>query len=110
MECVCGEKAKSAKIEYKLFGIVIGKYPGYICSKCKEEWFDEEIVEKIENKVKQMGLFGLAKQQKVSIAGNSLIIRIPKSLAKFTGIKEGSLVRIEPEAKERIGIEKISEK
>jgi hypothetical protein len=110
MECVCGGKARPAKIEYKLFGIAIGKYPGYVCSKCKEEWFNEEIVEKIENKVKEMGLFGLAKQQKVSIAGNSLIVRIPKPLAKFVGIKEGSLVRIEPEGKERIGIEKISEK
>lgn len=108
MECICGGKAKPEKIEYKLFGIVIGRYPGYRCSKCDEEWFDEEVVEKIENKVKEMGLFGLAKQQKVSIAGNSLIIRIPKSLARFAGLKQGSLVRIEPEGKERIGVEKIS--
>jgi hypothetical protein len=31
------------------------KYPGYVCSKCKEEWFDEEVVDKIEKKVKKIG-------------------------------------------------------
>jgi len=110
MKCVCGNEATPIKIEYKLYGIVIGKYPGYKCSKCHEEWFDEETVKKIENKVKKLGLFGLEKTMRVSIAGNSLIIRIPRQLAKFTGISVGSIVRLEPERKEKIAVKVISKK
>ena len=110
MECVCGNKANTSKIEVKIYGIPIGKYQGYKCSKCGEEWFSEETVEKIEKRTKDLGLFGLMKEEKVSIAGNSLIIRIPKQLARFSGIKEGTLIRIEPEGKEKLAVEVISKK
>ncbi|MBI1971682.1 MAG: AbrB/MazE/SpoVT family DNA-binding domain-containing protein [Candidatus Aenigmarchaeota archaeon] len=105
MKCVCGGEAERVKLEVKPYGVSIGYYPGYRCNKCGEEWFDEKTAEDIEQKAKKLGLFGLETKGKVGVAGNSLVVRVPKHVAKFLGLKKGSIVRVEPEGKDKIIVE-----
>ncbi len=105
MDCMCGQKAKRANIEFRLYGLAIGKYPGFKCTSCGEEWFDEGTVSEIEAKTRKLGLFGLEKEEKIAVAGNSLMVRIPKPIAEFMKIKKGSLVRVEPHGREKLVVE-----
>jgi len=47
----------------------------------------------------------LTKQVQVTKSGNSLVIRIPPELVKFTGLNYKDLVRIYPVEKNRLEIE-----
>jgi YgiT-type zinc finger domain-containing protein len=58
MECTCGNVAENTEIKIKVFDIVIGKYPGYKCSECGEEWIDDEIAGRIERDTKELKWFG----------------------------------------------------
>ena len=75
-----------------------------VCTKCGEQFFDSETVGKIQIKSKEKGLFGLSKKVKVGKVGDSLMVRIPKEIAKFVKLQEGSEVNISPE-KDKIIIE-----
>ncbi len=101
MRCTCGKEAKEGKIRVKVYGIDIGEFEGYRCE-CGEEWFDEETVGEIEKRTKEIGIFGLALKENVSVSDDSLIIRIPKNLADFLNIKKGSKVYLKPEGKDKI--------
>ena len=105
VKCVCGSEAQRVKLEVKPYGVSIGSYQGYKCEKCGEEWFEEKTAEEIEIKAKKLGLFGLEAKSKVGVAGNSLVVRVPKHMAKFLGIKKGSLVKVEPDGKDRLIVE-----
>ena len=76
----------------------MGEFEGYRCE-CGEEWFDEATVDEIEKRTMELGIFGLAIKENVSVSGNSLIIRVPKKLAEFLKIEKGSRVYIKPEGK-----------
>jgi YgiT-type zinc finger domain-containing protein len=109
MTCPICEKGilKRRKVEYKVFGITLGNFPAQVCTSCQEEWFDEATSKKIQELEKEKGLFGLSKKSKISYSGNSLIVRIPESVAKFTGIKKEDEIIIHPEGKKRITVELI---
>lgn len=70
-----------------------------MCEKCGEVFFDEITAGKIQEKSKQLGLFGLAKKVKVAELGNSLAIRIPKEIASFLNLKKGKEVLLSPKTK-----------
>ena len=112
MKCpICNKgELRKGKTEYSELGIYFGGYPADICTHCGEAWFDEETSKKIEEKSKRLGLFGLAKRTLVGISGNSLAIRIPKKIAKFTHLKKGEAVLVKPYGKEKIEVEIISKK
>src|SRR3989344_5789103 len=101
MNCTCGGEAQRDRLEVKPYGISIGSFSAYRCTKCGEEWFDEKTAEKIERRAKKLGLFGLEANGKVGVAGNSLVVRVPKYMAKFLNLKKGSLVKVEPEGKDK---------
>ncbi len=92
-------------VNYEYLGEHIGRYEAEVCGKCGEVVFDEEISEKIERKVKGMGLYGLGANTKVGIAGSSLVIRITKKLAEFLKLEKGEDVHVYPESKKRLVIE-----
>ncbi len=99
-KCIsCNGKLKNKIIEHKIYGVSLGKFPALVCDSCGEQWFSEETSRKIEEKEKELGLFGLSIETKVSYSGNSLIIRIPKELAKFMNIKKESKIHLAPEDK-----------
>ncbi len=99
MKCPICEKGilKKGKIKEYMYGIYLGEFPAEICTKCNESFTDEETTRKIEEIAKKKGLFGLGKKTKITKTGNSLAIRIPKSIADFLKLKEGEETFIRPE-------------
>ena len=105
-KCVlCNGRLKKKIVEYTVYGKNLGSFPAKVCEKCGEQWFDEATAIKIEEAEKKEGLFGLCKQSKISYGGNSLIIRVPKEIAKFLNLKKESPVVIYPENKHKISID-----
>lgn len=85
----------------------LGIFPTQVCDACGEQWFDEKTSQKIQELEKKNGLFGLSKKSKVSYSGNSLIVRIPESVAKFMKIKKEDEIIIHPEGKNKIAVELV---
>ena len=100
----CGGKVIKKHVEFSMCGVLLGSFSAEVCTKCGEEVFDEKTSEGIEKIAKRNGLWGLAKKIKIVKIGNSLVIRIPKTISDFLGIKEGKEALIRPE-KNKIIIE-----
>jgi|SRR3989338_5434576 len=98
MKCAfCKGELKEETIEHKEFGISLGKFQAKVCQKCGEPFYEESIVDKIQDKAKKFGLFGLVNRVRAAKVGNSIIIRIPKKTADFVNLKPGTEVIIHPE-------------
>ncbi len=100
MKCIICDKGtlEEKMIDYKEFGVSLGRFKGSSCNNCGEIFFDSETARKIQAKSKEMGLFGLSKRTKVAKVGNSLAIRIPKEIAEFVKLKKEKEVRIFPKS------------
>ena len=96
---------KKGKVEEEMFGISLGKYDAEICDKCGESFFDQDAVQKMEAKAKELGIWGLAKNMKVVKSGNSLSVRIPAKIARFLNLKEGENVLLYPDGENKIVVE-----
>ena len=106
MKCVlCGGKTSKKTIPYKELDVLFGEFPADVCDNCGEQYFDEKTVDKIQQKSKQLGLFGLAKKAKVAEVGNSIAIRIPKNIAQFLKLEKGKEVVLLPKSKHDLHIE-----
>ncbi|MBU3907130.1 MAG: AbrB/MazE/SpoVT family DNA-binding domain-containing protein [Nanoarchaeota archaeon] len=104
-KCVlCKGSLKKKSVDYKLYGKSVGRFDALVCGNCGEQWFDGETSKKIEEAEQKAGLFGLSKETKISYSGNSLIIRIPKELAKFMGIKKETRVILYPENQDKLSV------
>ena len=101
---LCNGNIRRKLVDYKIYGKSIGKFEALVCESCGEEWFSEEEAKNIEKAEKDAGLFGLSKETKISYSGNSLIIRIPKELARFMNLKKETRIVIYPEDKDKISI------
>lgn len=88
-----------------IFGIDFGIRECEICTKCGSEYLNDKTLEEIEREVKKRKLFGLEKEAQITKSGNSLVIRIPQEIVKFTGINYKDLVRIYPSGKNKIEVE-----
>ena len=106
----CGGRIIRKKIDYSYLGEHIGKFEADVCVKCTETVFSGEVFDKIEEIVKQRGLYGLAAKAKVNKLGNSVAITINKKIADFVNLKKGEEVRVYPEDKNRIVIETLRSK
>jgi antitoxin component of MazEF toxin-antitoxin module len=42
------------------------------------------------------------------VAGNSLIVRIPRSIARFIGLKKGETVSVHPQGRDKLLMEEPS--
>ena len=90
MKCViCEGKTTKKSVDYEEFGISLGRFDADVCKKCGEAYFDEKTAGTIQQKSKQLGLFGLSRKTKIAEVGNSIAIRIPKDIATFLGLKKG---------------------
>jgi len=106
MKCIlCDGNTKKQTVEHKEFGISLGKFNAKICQKCGEAYYNSKTAQKIQNRSKELGLFGLSKKTNVAKVGNSYAIRIPKQLADFIGLKKGKEVSISPKGKNSLFIE-----
>lgn len=104
-ECKCKGKLKKSKAEVEFFGIDFGIRECDVCTKCGSEYLDNETLKEIEQEIKKRKLFGLEQIIRVTKSGNSIVVRIPQEIAKFSDIRYRSLVRIFPVEKGRIEIE-----
>ncbi len=101
---LCNKNLKSKLVDYKVYGKSMGKFKTFVCGSCGEQWFDEETSRKIERAEQKAGIFGLSRETKISYSGNSLIIRIPKELAKFMHLKKETKVILYPEDENKLCI------
>ncbi len=106
-KCYICEKGslKKQKVEFLLYNENLGKFEEDVCDNCGEKFFSEGTSAMIDIKAKEMGLWGLEAHTSIGAAGNSLDIRINKNIAKFLGVRKGSLVNIYPENKKKLIIE-----
>ena len=65
----------------------------------------DEVLEEIEKEVKKKKLFALERKITVTKSGNSLVVRIPPEIAKFSKLHYQSILRLVPVTKKRIELE-----
>ena len=104
-KCNCGGTLKKSHTQVEFFGIDFGIKECEVCTKCGSEYLSDEILKEIEQEVKKKKLFGLEKQSQVTKSGNSLVIRIPPEIVKFSEINYKDLIRIYPISKNKIEVE-----
>jgi len=106
MKCLnCGSsKVKKKRVDFKVYGISLGKFEAEVCSKCGEEITNEATFDKIEKVAKERGLWGLEARSKIGIAGDGLVIRVNKKIADFMDLKKGEEITLIPENKNKLNI------
>lgn len=104
MKCPICEKGelKKGKIKETMFGVYLGEFPADICSKCNESFTDSETTRKIEDIAKQKGIWGLGRKTKITKTGNSLAVRIPREIADYLKLKNGTEAYIHPDDKKLV--------
>ena len=102
--CNCGGTLKKGFTQVEFFGIDFGLKECEICTRCGSEYLNDKVLEQIEGEVKKKKLFGLEKQAQVTKSGNSLVIRLPPEIVRFSGIKYKDHVRVYPVAKNKIEV------
>ena len=106
MRCPICEKGSlsNGKMMETMFGVDLGEFPAMMCGNCKESFTDEATTKLIEEAAKKRGVWGLGKTTKITKAGNSMVVRIPKPIAEFLKIKVGQEAFVHPE-KDKLVIE-----
>jgi len=106
-KCYICEKGKleNKTVDFNVYGISVGKFPAKVCPKCNEAFFDEATSEKIDEAVKEKGLWGLEAKTKIGKVGDALDVRFNKRLVEFLNLKKGEEVTIRPETMNKVIIE-----
>lgn len=102
--CSCGGKLKKSTTQVEFFGIDFGLRECEVCTACGSEYLNDTVLQEIEQEVKKKKLFGLEKQAQVTKSGNSLVLRLPPEIVKFTGIHYKDHVKIYPVSKDKIEV------
>ena len=106
---VCGKASLQREVrKSELYGFDLGNYPAEVCPSCGEIFWREGDVQKMEEKAKRLGIWGLERRTKVGVAGNSLIVRVPKVIAKFIGLKKGEVVSLHPLGRNKLLVEETA--
>ncbi len=105
IRCKCGGRLKRSVTEVEFFGIDFGMKEADLCTKCGSEYLTQELMEELEAEVKRRGLFGLERRGRVAKSGNSLVIRIPKEIAKSLKIKRDLPIVIYPSEPRKLVVE-----
>lgn len=101
----CNGGIKEKKVSYILVGVDLGKFQTLVCEKCEKQFYEDNILGKIDEVAKKKGLWGLEHRTKLNVLGNSLAIRLSKNQINFGNLKKGEEVLIYPESKSRYIIE-----
>jgi len=96
---------KKVKEPYSYANIKLGEFEAEKCPKCNETFFTEISSDEIDKRAKELGLWGIGQSGKIGYSGNSLILRIPKKIAKFLKLKKGEEIFIHPEGENRLVVE-----
>ena len=90
------------RVPEEMFGIVLGTYEAEVCDHCGGVFFTARSVDKISERAKELGLWGLASKVKVARSGNSIVVRIPSPLARYLQLRNGQEVIVAPDQKHRL--------
>ncbi len=101
----CSARFRVSVEPYTVFDVHVGDFETWTCTKCGEIFYPEASTRAMEGREAQLGLLGLERSTKVSTSGNALMVRIPKRIQNFTGLRKGTDVVIRPEGRRRIVIE-----
>ena len=101
----CNVRFRVSVEPYSIFDVLLGEYETWTCTKCGEVFYPEASSRAMEEKEKELGLWGLERSTKVSTSGNALMVRIPKRIQNFIGLRKGTEVVVRPEGRRRIVIE-----
>lgn len=109
MKCpVCGKaNLRREKRRAEQDGFDLGVYMAETCPSCGEIFWNQKDVVKMEQRAKQIGIWGLEQRTKVATVGNSLAVRIPKRLADFLRLRQGVEVLIHPLGRDKLVIEEM---
>ena len=100
---VCDEGTlQNGTVKEYLFGVYLGEFPALLCSRCGESFTNQETTRKIEEAAKAKGIWGLGASTKITKAGNSLAVRIPKKIAEHLHWSDGNEAYIHPEGKKLV--------
>ena len=102
-ECKKGE-LKRKTVDYSVLGTYLGKFKALVCTNCNETIFEAESMDAIEKAAKAKHVWGLAAKTRIGTSGNSLDVRLPKTLAEFHELRKGQEVMIEPMDKKRFQV------
>ena len=106
MKCPnCNGKLHEEKATYFYGETKLGDFDAEVCQKCGEIFFTEGASDVIDKKAKELGVWGIGQEGKIGYSGNSIIVRVPKKIAKFLNFKEGKSVYIRPEGKKKLVVE-----
>src|SRR3989338_2743235 len=104
--CPCGGKVEWKKDSIIVEGVECGVLDVEYCSKCGEEYFSEETMEIVEQKLKENGLWGVQrKEATLWRSGSSVLLRIPKDITQQLNLKPDEKVSIYREGKRRLVID-----
>ena len=103
---VCGKGTlRPKRIHQEMFGVDLGTFDAEVCGSCGEAFLSAESVDKIQEKAKKLGLWGLTAKVKIVRSGNSLVVRIPSPLARYLKMKSGQEVLVAPDRARRLILE-----
>ncbi len=102
---MCSGSVKKGIVKEEYLGHSLGEYQGWTCTKCGETMLGAESVRKAQQKAKELGIFGLSERTAIAKSGNSLVVRIKKTLADYLKLNEGRQVFLHPEGKNKLVIE-----
>lgn len=96
MICKCGKMMVEGKAEFKIYSVSLGNFNATVCGSCGAVKFDEASSDAIYKLMLEKGLYGLESRTKVGKVGDSLVIRLPKKIAGFVGLRKGFDVKLSP--------------
>lgn len=102
---MCYAEVKKGKVVEEYLGHKLGEFEGWICQKCGETLLTEKSAKVAFDKAKELGLTGLSETGTIAKSGNSLVVRIKKTLANYLNITEGKQIFLHPEGKNKLVVE-----
>ncbi len=104
--CPCGGKVKWKEKEVIIDNVNCGNLWVERCDRCGSEYFPEESMKIIEQKLKQKGLWGMQRKEVIFWkSGNSVVLRIPRKIANTLDIKANQKAFMYPEGENKLIIE-----
>jgi hypothetical protein len=81
---VCGRgRLHLRKVNEEMFGIDLGTFAAEVCDNCWESFLTSERMDVLEDRAKELGLWGLASKVKVARSGSSFVVCILTPLARY---------------------------
>lgn len=105
--CHCGGKLVELPLHVEHFGIDFGVRTGHACTRCGDEFLTEETWQEVEDKAKELRIFGLERKVRIRKSGNSLVITIPPEIASYLGVRKDALVSLLPTGSGSLEVEVV---